>query len=109
MNAPADNTYRTLSIREYRLSHPQTAEVATLTQSTVIGCLLERRRLRIERALRRKELMRQALALPGKTAIHAWKWTKSVMALHAARKPEMVTSAQRPSFPKFNQPARMGA
>ena len=109
MKAPADNTYRTLSIREYRLSHPQTAEVPTLTQSTVIGGLLERRRIRMARALRRKELMRQALALPGKTAMNAWKWTKSIMALHAARKPELAKPAQRPSFAQFDQPARMGA
>ncbi len=109
MKPPADNTYPTLSIREYRLSHPQTAELPTLTQSTVIGGLLERRRLRIERALRRKELIHLALALPGRTAINAWKWTKAVMALHAVRKPGTPTPAPRPTFAKFDQTARMGA
>jgi hypothetical protein len=109
MKATDNSNYRTLSIHEYRLSHPQTASVPTLTQYSVIGGLLDRRRMRMERIARRKELIQQALALPGKTALSAWKWTKSVMALHAARKPEMATPLQGPSFGKFDQPARLAA
>lgn len=99
---------RTLSLREYRLRHPHTADYPTLSESSVIGFLLERRRRRLERAARRQDLYRNLLALPGKTAVSAWKWAVSLV-------PEKKTASQpappvaRPAFVKFDQTAQLRA
>jgi hypothetical protein len=97
---------RTLSLREYRLYHPQTAHYPTLTESTVIGALLERRRRRLERMARRKELYRALLALPGKVSRSAWKWAMSLAPKNTASVP--APPVARPAFAKFDQPAQMG-
>lgn len=72
MKTPSNNPNeydRTLSLREYRLLHPQSADYPTLTESTVVGFLLDRRRRRLDRAARRRELYRNLLALPRKVAV----------------------------------------
>ncbi|RBP39590.1 hypothetical protein DES53_10917 [Roseimicrobium gellanilyticum] len=105
-NSP--NEYdRTLSLREYRLLHPHTADYPTLSESTVIGALLERRRRRLERAARRHEFYRNMLALPGKTAIRAWNWAVALVPQKSVSQP--APAVARPAFAKFDQPAQMRA
>jgi hypothetical protein len=110
MKNPSNNPNeydRTLSLREYRLLHPQTADYPTLTESTVVGSLLERRRRRLVRAARRKELYRQVLALPRKVAVTTWQWAMAHLPKKTASQP--AAPAPRPAFAKFDQPVRMGA
>lgn len=109
MNTPNNpNEYdRTLSLREYRLRHPYTADYPTLSESSVIGFLLKRRRRRLERAARRKELYRHLLALPGKTAVSAWKWAASLVPQKSATQP--APPVARPAFGEFDQTAQLRA
>ena len=96
---------RTLSLREYRLLHPHTADYRTLTENTVIGTLLERRRRRLERAARRKELYRSLLALPGKATLSAWKWALSLLPeKKSVSRPTPAVIRPAPAFAQFDQP-----
>lgn len=102
---PPEHTYRTLSIHEYRLSHPYTSEVQTLTQGSLIHGLMERRQRRAEKLQRRKELQKKLLAMPGRAMSSFWMWVSALMPQRTVRPAAPVA---RPSFAKFEQPARMG-
>lgn len=76
-----------ISMSEYRILNPQTAEVPTLTQSRVLAAVLERVRIkearRAKSAARRKALMEAAM----NAVIHPWEQFMSVF--HHAPQPAL--------------------
>ena len=57
----------TISLTEYKMLHPDTAEFPTLSQSGMLAVLLEKRRFRLAR-LARRQAKRQAR----RQAVRAW-------------------------------------
>lgn len=76
-----------ISMSEYRILNPQTAEVPTLTQSRVLAAVLERVRIkearRAKSAARRKALIEAAM----NAVIHPWEQLMSVF--HHAPQPAL--------------------
>jgi hypothetical protein len=71
MNTPYSTAPRTL--RDYRLRYPQTASVATLTQSSLLWLLLERRSQMAAAHNRRRARMRKIAAAIRFAFAHPWR------------------------------------
>lgn len=84
---PTIYSENSISMSEYRILNPQTAEVPTLTQSRVLAAVLERVRIKEARrarsAARRKALMEAAL----NAVLHPWEQLMSVF--HHAPQPAL--------------------
>jgi len=65
--------YGAATLREYRLNYPRSAPVPTITQSGLIGPLLERQHRKYVRSLRRRAACERILAGAVKAAIWVWK------------------------------------
>jgi hypothetical protein len=66
MNSP-------ITLHEYRLSHPRSASIPTITQSGFLGQILERQRRNTICATRRKAARRRLLIAPFKALFWLWR------------------------------------
>lgn len=89
---PAETEDTTLSMSEYRILNPQTAEVPTLTQSRVLAALLDRVRAREARLAKRAALRAKMMA----AVLHPWQTL--VAAFHHQPQPALAR-VRRPALP----------
>lgn len=76
-----------ISMSEYRILNPQTAEVPTLTQSRVLAAVLERVRIKEARRARRAVLRQQLMVATKNAILHPWQ--QFLSAFHHAPQPAM--------------------
>jgi hypothetical protein len=62
-----------INLHEYRLRYPDSAAIPTLTQSGVIGLLLERQRYKAAKLARRRARWRSLFAAPRKLCVGIWR------------------------------------
>lgn len=73
------------TLHDYRLSHPRTAEIPTMTQGLWLGAVLASRQRRLARQARRRALLQRVLSAPRRAAAASWAWLQR--ALHPAAAP----------------------
>lgn len=64
----------TISLTEYKMLHPDTAEIPTLSQSGMLGVLLQKRQFKLA-CLARRQAKRQARRQAVRAWFRRW-WTK---------------------------------
>lgn len=67
------------TLHDYRLAHPRTAEVPTMTQGLWLGAVLASRQRRLAREARRRALVRQVLSAPGRALTATWTWLQNTL------------------------------
>jgi len=86
--------YRTIkTLHEYRLRYPESAAIPTLTQSGVLGLLLDRQRQKADNLARRRAVWRLVSAAPRKVCVGIWRALAIPELRHSAN--HAVISTQR--------------
>jgi hypothetical protein len=80
-----------ITIHEYRLLYPHSAAVPTLTQSGLLGLLLERQRRRADRHVQRHAMWERLRAAPRSAAVRIWRACNAHEILYSAKPIEIVT------------------
>jgi hypothetical protein len=70
-HTPMDRTI--LTLHEYRLRYPDTAEIPTLTQSGLLGVLLDRQQRKAASLARRRAMWRSVSAAPRNVCVGIWR------------------------------------
>ena len=70
--SPEPYLYSQLSISEYRILNPQTAEIPTLTQSRLLAAVLERQQVKADRLARHTAIRRRFISQLKSTFLHPW-------------------------------------
>jgi uncharacterized membrane-anchored protein len=81
------------TLHEYRLRYPESAEFPTLTQSGLLGLLLERQRQKAANRARRHAMWRSICATPRRICVGVWR----------ALTPELRRSTGRGDLPARQQ------
>jgi hypothetical protein len=74
-----------ISLNDYQWQYPNTARIPTLTQSGLVGGLLERHQRRVARRARRRAILHRIVGLP--LDVLAWLWRGATGALTSASAP----------------------
>jgi hypothetical protein len=82
------------TIHEYRLRHPETAEVPTLTQSGLLALLLERQRHKAASRARRQAMWRSICTAPRRICVGVWRALTNLELRHSTRRGDLPTRQQ---------------
>ena len=63
----------TITLHEYRLRYPESAAIPTLTQSGLLGLLLDRQELKRARLARRRAVWKRVCSAPGDACAGIWR------------------------------------
>jgi len=87
-----DRTMTTL--HEYRMRYPDSAAIPTLTQSGLLGLLLDRQRHKAANLARRRAMWRSVCAAPRKVFVAIWRALTIPELRHSANRADVATRRQ---------------
>ena len=87
--------YRTITtLHEYRLRYPDSATIPTLTQSGLLGLLLDRQRHKATNLARRRAMWKSVCAAPRKLCAGIWRALTIPELRHSANRADVATRHQ---------------